>query len=589
MSGKKILIILLILLFILMPVSLASDGDFTIPSVIKDITVKDDGSTVITEEIVYDIEGSVNGVYREIPLSDGQAVRNISVKTPGYYNKLDIIRNNGSTLIKVWLYTDAAKTQKTKDAKVAVTYKYTIRKGVKIYNDIVDFQYMTWGNNWNTGVDHMESTIHIPGSKNNTELWNNPEDNVVSSQWTSDDTLTTKLDNIGAHTSFEQRILMPTSYFKNTTFAQVIDMDAKELIEADQRKYQEERNTQGTITSISWIILAIMALISFGIYGLYGREPKIDYDAEYEYDFPIDASILQVNSLMDGEIGHFTENAKYATILDLIERKYFKVVVNDAESTIIRQTDKDTSNLKEHEKSMIDFLTSFAEDGDISIGYIGKRSHHAQFVDFSHTWEKQAKQEASDTWLKQYFDNKGSKLLLYLAVLYGILFVVVMILFEFEILPSYLGMVALAAFALFMFGGVIMFVMPYRVAGRWTPEGREVHEKWKNFEKYIKDYSLIEERPPASVQVWGKYLVYASALGCADTVSKNMKQYFRSMDVTDDTFNDSSAVSFVYYNGFSHVESSFHTISQSESDYDSGSGIGSSGGGGFGGGGGGTF
>jgi len=162
-----------------------------------------------------------------------------------------------------------------------------------------------------------------------------------------------------------------------------------------------------------------------------------------------------------------------------------------------------------------------------------------------------------------------------------------MIVMVFMLIPAYLTTLALVSMFVFMFGAVLLFVVPNTVPGRWTPEGKEFHDKWKNFEKYIKDYSLINERPPSSIQVWGKYLIYASALGCADQVTKNMKEYFKSIDIVEDSLNDSSAVSFAYYNGFSHVESSFNTISQSESD-SSGS-IGSSGSGGFGGGGGGTF
>jgi len=586
MKLKKFSMILLVML-IFVSATYAADGDYKIPEVVKDITVNEDGSVHITEKIVYDIEGSVNGVYRDIPLSGKQSVRNISVKTPGYYNTLEVQRSTNSTLLRVWLYEDMAKTRKTENAKVEVTYDYIIRKGVKVYNDIAEMQYMTWGGKWDSKVEHMESNIHIPGNKNDIEYWNNPEDKVVSSQWTSEDTLTTKLENIDAHTTFEQRLLMPKKYIKNTTFAQVIHIDAKQRIEEDQRKYKEEHDQQNSINIIAWTILGVLLLIPFGIYGFFGREPKIEYNAEYEYDLPTDATPLQVNYLINGNVGVITNDAMYATILDLINRKYFKIVANDAENTIIRQTNKDTGDLKEYELSLIDFLSSFAQDGDISIGYVGKRSHHQQFQNFSTKWYKQAREETSSTWRKQYFDDKGSNLLLYCGIMFWVLFIITAIGITFKLIPTYLAIVALVSMFVFMFGAVLLFVVPNTVPGRWTPEGKEFHDKWKNFEKYIKDYSLINERPPSSIQVWGKYLIYASALGCADQVTKNMKEYFKSIDIVEDSLNDSSAVSFAYYNGFSHVESSFNTISQSESD-SSGS-IGSSGSGGFGGGGGGTF
>ncbi len=588
MKLKKFSMILLIILMILVSASYAADGDYKIPSVIKDITVNEDGSTIITEEITYDIEGSVNGVYRDIPLSANQTLRNISVKTPGYYNKLEVIEYDNITKLRVWLYTDAAKTQKTNDAKVSVTYKYTIDKGLKVYNDIAELQYMTWGDEWNSKVNHLESNIHVPCSKNDVEYWNNPEDNVVSSQWTNDNTLTTKLDNIDAHNLFEQRLIMPKSNFKHAIHAQQVNMDGKDLIEQDEKKYHEERNIRGTINTIAWTILGLLVLLPFGIYTLFGREPKIDYNAEYEYDLPTDDTLIQINSLMDGEVGSITYNALYATILDLIDRKYFKIVVNDKDNTIIRQTDKDTSNLKKHEKSIITFLSSFAEDGNISIGYVGRKSHRQQYQSFIAEWHKQAKEETPQTWIKEYFDDKGSTLLLYTAGIFFLGFIIVMIPMVFHWVPDYLTAVTAVAMFIFMFGFVALLTVPNSIPGRWTLKGKEFHDKWENFEKYIKDYSLIKERPPASVQVWGRYIIYASALGCADKVTKNMKEYFKSMNIVDDSFDNDTVASFTYYNGFAHIESSFDTLSRSESS-DSGSGVGSSGSGGFGGGGGGTF
>lgn len=133
-----------------------------------------------------------------------------------------------------------------------------------------------------------------------------------------------------------------------------------------------------------------------------------------------------------------------------------------------------------------------------------------------------------------------------------------------------------------------MYFIPKSISGRWTPKGKETYMKWKNFEKYMNDYSLINQRPPSSVEVWGKYLVYASALGCADKATKNMKKYFETNKIEYDTFNDTSVASFVYNGGFAFVKSSLNTLSRSNYS-NSGSGIGRTGSGGFGGGGGGTF
>ena len=127
------------------------------------------------------------------------------------------------------------------------------------------------------------------------------------------------------------------------------------------------------------------------------------------------------------------------------------IIANDATNTIIRQTDKDTSDLKEHEKTIIEFLSSFAEDGDISIGYVGKRSHRKQYLKFLEEWRKQASEETPDTWKKKYFDNRGSNLLLYLTGIFFLLFIVLVIVTTFNLMPSYLAGVLTVAMFIFMF------------------------------------------------------------------------------------------------------------------------------------------
>lgn len=586
MNLKKVIIISLLLMILLLPVSFADDGDYTIPWAHKDITVKDDGSTVISETIYYEIEGSVNGVYRDIPLNNSQTITNISVETPGYYNTVNVIRENGRTRIKVWLYVDANKRLRTSDANVKVIYKYTFNKGVKIYNDIAELQYMSWGNEWKSGVDSLVTNIHIPGSNHDTEYWNNPDDYVVTSNWTSDNTLTTEAQGIGSYTSFEQRILMPKSYFKSSENAQVINMDAKAQIEADQQKYKENRDFKNTVTSILSGLFGLLMIVPAAIYALFGREPKISYKADYEYDLPTDSSPVEVNSLVNGDAGSIDDNAMYATLLDLINRKVFKVFASNDDDTILTLVNNDTTGLKAFEKSLVKFLSQFESNGNISLKSIADTCDPEVFKDFRETWKNQTSQEVPDSLIKSYFIDKGYVLFNFLSfgllALSIILFVALMFI---EVSPNYYWI--LFAITVLMFcESMVMLFIPNTVPGRWTPEGKEFHDKWKNFEKYITDFSLIKERPPASIQVWGKYLVYAAALGCADEVSKNMKEYFNVAGVPEEYFNSSDAVMFAYYGGFNHLDTTFNALTPSES---SSGGIGSVGGGGFGGGGGGTF
>ena len=70
---------------------------------------------------------------------------------------------------------------------------------------------------------------------------------------------------------------------------------------------------------------------------------------------------------------------------------------------------------------------------------------------------------------------------------------------------------------------VLSLIVPQKVFDQWTPYGKEYYERWMAFKRYISDFSLIKEYPPDSVELWNKYLVYATALGSAEGVGKAME------------------------------------------------------------------
>jgi uncharacterized membrane protein len=57
---------------------------------------------------------------------------------------------------------------------------------------------------------------------------------------------------------------------------------------------------------------------------------------------------------------------------------------------------------------------------------------------------------------------------------------------------------------------------------RRTHEGRMLEQRWRRFGAYLTDYSLIPERGPEYLALWGQWLVYAVPLGVADTVMRNL-------------------------------------------------------------------
>ena len=214
---------------------------------------------------------------------------------------------------------------------------------------------------------------------------------------------------------------------------------------------------------------------------------------------------------------------------------------------------------------------------------ISDKENKADYWKFMNNWNKKAQESVPDSLRNRYFNNKGHKILkIFSIVMIAVAVLLIIYGFISNIIMAMAGIIVLIE-------AIILLCIPNNIFGKWTKEGKECHDKWMNFKNYITDYSLINEKPPESVQVWGKYLVYAAALGYANSATNTMKDYFRMQDVSSDSFRDNDVILFTYHGGFRQMDSSFATFQTSDSDTGGSGGIGSAGSGGFGGGGGGTF
>lgn len=61
------------------------------------------------------------------------------------------------------------------------------------------------------------------------------------------------------------------------------------------------------------------------------------------------------------------------------------------------------------------------------------------------------------------------------------------------------------------------------IRSRLKPELRERMARWRAFRRFLKKFSSLPDAPAMAVIIWERYLVYATALGVAKTVEKQVK------------------------------------------------------------------
>ena len=83
---------------------------------------------------------------------------------------------------------------------------------------------------------------------------------------------------------------------------------------------------------------------------------------------------------------------------------------------------------------------------------------------------------------------------------------------------------------------------PEKKRERRSKEGEELYKKWEGLKNFLDDFGKFENKELPEINLWEKYLVYATLFGNAKKVSEvmklkvkelNMQSEFMDVDVTD--------------------------------------------------------
>lgn len=593
---KRIIISILLFLMILslVPASFADDDrEYYINGADIDVYVLENGLLHIKETFNYEFDGAWNGIYRDIPLVTGTgkktSIENLKVSAKGAYpSKTEVSMKGDNEHIKIYLSSKPDQQKKIRDCKVKVTLEYDFINQTNIYNDIAEVHYKPWGDGWEKSVPKVTARFHLK-SKEGVDYWINPSYFKGKDSWNKN-TLTVETTNINAGEWFELRILIPKNQFDaNPQYANIIHQDGKEKIKQIQKDEAAREASQTKLYNLINIVLFVSLIIPFLAYFFFGREPKIDYEGEYERELPTDDSPAAVNALTHigiTSIGTPNMNGFKATFMDLINRGYFKLEQTSVEyDTILQFSDKNPNELSNSEKIVYNLFKRHSYNGEFSLNDFSDRmldeSNAIDYRNVYSNWVTSVENNDVGEKSKNMFIGTGNLII----AIYSALAILVAGLFIFVTINNSLPAANTLFWTSIVFGIIAIaclimcFVFP-SVGGRWTKEGRTYNAKWNNFKNYLTDFSMIKEYPPESVTVWNHYLVYATALGVADKVSENMK-----LSVPPEELNNSDIYRFHYYGGYAMLGTSMnHGATTGTSD--SGGGFGGSGGGGGGGGGG---
>lgn len=565
--------------------------------------INDDGSMDVVETWNIEIEDT-NTLFKTFELDNTKfsSIDNVKVKdvtANKEFNQIDeemyhvtkdcyygLVNSNGDFEIAWGVGLDDEEDTRTYEIS------YTVEDAISKYNDYAELYWQFIGEDFEIDADKITGTIELPESANSTEdikVWGHTEGLNGEIYATATNEITFELNNFYAGRFVEVRTLFPSYMIENANrtystnrYEEVVQEETEWANEANARRRQEEiKDLIITILMIIAIIIITVILIVKAV--KYGKKLKTlnKYKPEQELEYFRD---LPSKDVTPGEATYILQEAYYgfsssfgrifsATMLDLKLKDYIDLRVEkdkkDKDIIYIKRIKPSDEKLKNDEKKVLDFIYRVEKKKEeITIKQLEKyiTSHSSSVQKLI----EQSGKDIEDQLVLEGILNKSNKEeFIKYQTMSGLYFVFAIIVLMFAF-PVSIALIV---------NGILCFKIKKRI-NVLTQKGIDSKEKWKGLKKYMEDFSLLNEKEVPAIEVWEKYLVYATAFGIADKVLKQLKTVYPNIDQMD--VSASAYMYFMYHSNFSTSFNSAITSSISSS-YSSATG----GGGGFSGGGGG--
>lgn len=314
------------------------------------------------------------------------------------------------------------------------------------------------------------------------------------------------------------------------------------------------------------------------------RLEKKSFKGKYFRDFPSQDEPYVLEYLMKRKTTNLSISA---TILSLVTKKVIQIEEIPNKKNNIKFTLLENKNFspRSAESRILELLfkivgnnnTCYLED----LKNYGKSESRAErLTNKIKEFKEDIKKEINN---RGYFNSNASNILF--NILLGLLYLFSLSM-SFGVLKGIedeLG--ALKYFATITLVTVIYYIIINKDKNR-TQKGKIEYSKWLAHKRFLEHFSMLKERDLPEIELWEKYLVTATVLGCADKVQDKMKIHINDYPSTD--YNSLLLVTSINNNIIrtintgvsSSISRANSTIASSNSSSGGGFGGGSSGGGG---------
>ena len=541
------------------------------------VNIAKNGIAHIHENEFYTFVKPYHGLAPYMDLPHEVRLENFKVSVNGakIKNKMGAIGPNGFNL-RIYL-NSGYNIPKPGGDRVSMNLDYDIVGGVQTGSDFSQFFHKFWGKGTPSWIPELKVVYNFDPIYKVKDVFVHPMD-VPHSITREGNTFTIVYHNLPPNAYAEARFALSkihVAYFStvNKTYSEITGIE---------NSYFEKAKW---IWILALALLALAGVIPFVSFYFFGVEPKVELHSEYEREIPYNDPPAIVNSIVKRLVSNPDSDGFSSTVLGLVDKGYLSFAGKGA-----FKLQSGNKPLDETESLLLKLVIKpYATEGIFDPESLkdlmkGNVSYSKKFLSDYQTWQIEVGSKAET---RNYIVTYGNTLAKTLAVAVLILLPLALIawlVMEGREYPQILQMVSWFAFIDWTVAW-IMLVLPKDVFGRWTKVGREYYLRWKNFEKYLSDYSLIKEKAPESVVLWDQYLIYGTAIGIAKKVSKAIKEI--NPKGMEDSPLYPALTDLYWYTSISRLP--YYAIAHSSESSSGGGSFGGDVGGGFGGGGRGGF
>ena len=498
-------------IFVLGLGSPASAKSFRISAVQIEATLRPDGAMQVVEHITYDFDGEFRNGTRFIPPGDYQIVEmNVRDRDTG-----EALPFTGAPHQLAWRYY-------AKDERKTFAISYVVLDAAKVYDDVAELYWKFVGAE-HPGVGVVRVQVDVPGDGVDVRAWaHGPLNGLVEPRGSS---VLLSVDGLPSGQFVEGRITVPAAAFDASSTARrpgdrLPVVLSEEQVLADQANAQRARDeaarrrreqiVDSLGVAVPFVAVAGWVLF-FVLWTRYGREHRATTDVgEYLREPPDDppAHVILLRNW-----GTVTPQVLSATIVDLAQRGHLTIeevrtdrrILPDKVDWQFTHTRTDDPVLP-FERKILDRL--------FAAGPVTTQSEFEAWCKRHRTnadrWWDSVKRRCGESFSTRGYVEGGKGSVFAANIIAA---VVVDVIGGIALVNGQLlGIVALVSGSLQLVATVLL--------RRRTIAGRQRLAEWEAFERFLRDFSQLEEAPVGHLILWERYLVYAVALGVTAGVAR---------------------------------------------------------------------